>query len=313
MKKIYFLIPLLPILMSASGPYHSQVFNYNFNNVECVQSGNQTKKLISNDGSSVICDVNFTYEMYKLPMYAPYEIKHQTYHFAYSVEIYMYGTGYYKNGLFNWATADFNSHLPEKGLITTDVFFSNNVNDAVFYSMANDSRTNSSSICRAVENFRGNVDYSYEGNKNSGYSSVYRYFYKYLENGDALSNSIKISGGLQEYDFNEYYVKISAKSGGPLYDGTISTKTSSDYGLMYYFGETDGFPEGRSYVGVDRDKKQDVSLKTYDQFCIDTYNISGASTVSIRPRFTIIEGTGNICDYFEFPFAEYFTVNMNFR
>ena len=310
MRKILLLACAFPMLVSVSGAHYSNVFGYSGITAECVQEGTMQHRVMSNDNVSIVYDVNLTYEMYKLPTYAPYIEKHQTYWFTYSFEVYLYGEGYYKNGLGNWFTEAFNSHFEQGHNIFSTVVFSNNVKDSVFYTMAKDGLTQGMSKCRAVKNFRNGVSYSTSGNNSQAYSQYRTYFYKYLETDNYMSEAIRTSSSLKESDYEPYWVLIGEAD--PLYNNT-HLKSDSDYAVAYNLFECSGFPEGvSSEIGVSREEKKDLSFKFYDQFCIDTSNISGKTEVEIKPSFTILEGNATWYDTGEYPHDEPFRITLNF-
>lgn len=310
-SKAIALMSTLPMLISASGSHYSEVFNYSRFSFECVQEGKLQNRLISNDNTSIVCDVNLTYEMYKLPIYAPYTEKHQTYWFTYSVEIYLYGEGYYKNGLGNWFTEAFNSHLEQGKNVYSNVYFSDNVGDAVFYSMARNGLSKTGQ-CKPIKNFRNNLDYSKTGSGTQAFSQYYVYFYKYLESGDYVSDGFETSSLFSNDDFETFWAEISG--GDPIYSDNIFSRSESDYSVAYNFFNYNNFLDGKSHViGVDRDLKEDLSIKFYDQFCIDSNDIRGAAKVTIKPSFTIIEGNNTWYDNCTFQYNEPFDITLNFN
>ena len=125
-----------------------------------------------------------------------------------------------------------------------------------------------------------------------------------------MSEAIRTSSSLKESDYEPYWVLIGEAD--PLYNNT-HLKSDSDYAVGYNLFECPGFPEGvSSEIGVSREEKKDLSFKFYDQFCIDTSNISGKTEVEIKPSFTILEGNATWYDTGEYPHDEPFRITLNF-
>lgn len=307
MKKFLILPFITPLLMSTSGEYYSPVFNSEFNNAP-VQTGSQTKQLISNDNESVICDVNLKYELYKLPIYAPYIEKHQTYKFIYYIEVDLKPEGIYKNGLFSWFNAPFNSHFEPDRSIYLKVKFDSRMEDSVFYTYKNFESSylskSNNNVGRAYSKIKSAYNTpGYSGNFGDDASRYYSYTYKYIFINDTYSNSV--ANTIAEYD--PFYMEI--------YYLDDSTPTSpSDYTLSFDLIDLEGNSPAGDKIGINAETKTGLKVKFYDQFCIDSYGLSeNDSIVTISPNFSIVEGeVGGICNDYRFEFNKAFSVKLNF-
>lgn len=143
MKKIVFCL-IVPLLMSSSsgnnnGSY-SNVFEVNLPSYCVTQTSGQRVFVLESNSNE--CEdigwITLEYELVKLPIYELYAEKHQTYALNYRIDIEFNKDGSYKNGLFNWFTAQADK---TRTFLTTVTVNANNTASVDDY--INDSRQNS--------------------------------------------------------------------------------------------------------------------------------------------------------------------------